>query len=113
MTANRASGSSPPCHDRATSKKSRGRPGSTAKTVIGERSCAFPKLGTVSGTRIERFVQRPAWTGCARSCLTTTSVVDAAGGTQRGPNTDPGLPGETGVSGACGIVYGIDGLKCG
>ena len=34
-------------------------------------------------------------------------------GAQRGPNTDPGLPGETGVSGASGTVYGIDGLKCG
>src|ERR1700686_3096459 len=29
------------------------------------------------------------------------------------PNTDPGLPGETGASGDCGTVYGIDGLKCG
>ena len=34
-------------------------------------------------------------------------------GAQRGPNTDPGLPGETGVSGDSGTVYGIDGLKCG
>jgi hypothetical protein len=34
-------------------------------------------------------------------------------GAQRGPNTDPGLPGETGVSGDCGTVYGIDGLKVG
>jgi len=32
---------------------------------------------------------------------------------QRGPNTDPGLPGDTGVSGDCGTVYGIDELKCG
>src|SRR5580704_7805104 len=32
---------------------------------------------------------------------------------QRGPKTDPGLPGETGVSGDCGTVYGIDGLKVG
>ena len=30
-----------------------------------------------------------------------------------GPNTDPGLPGETGVSGDSGTVYGIDGLKVG
>jgi hypothetical protein len=29
------------------------------------------------------------------------------------PNTDPGLAGETGVSGDSGIVYGIDGLKVG
>jgi hypothetical protein len=29
------------------------------------------------------------------------------------PNTDPGLAGETGVSGDCGIVYGSDGLNVG
>ena len=33
---------------------------------------------------------------------TTAALIDR--GAQRGPNTDPGLPGETGVSGDCGTV---------
>jgi hypothetical protein len=34
-------------------------------------------------------------------------------GFQPFPNTDPGLAGETGVSGEEGTMYGVDGLKTG
>ena len=59
-TDNRASGSSPPLLDRATSKKSRDRPGSTAKTVTSERSCVSPRSGTVLGILIERSARLQA-----------------------------------------------------
>jgi hypothetical protein len=52
----------------------------------------------------------PQWTGEDKVIQLRTSINTGA---QRGPNTDPGLPGETGVSGDCGTMYGIDGLKCG
>lgn len=40
-------------------------------------------------------------------------IVGASGGVAQFPNIDPGLAGETGVSGDWGTVYGPDGLKIG
>jgi hypothetical protein len=77
----------------------------TALRTIAAESAIFLIVNIVFS-----FVISPKW---LRS--TVTKIRGALDGRrfQPFPNTDPGLAGETGVSGDCGTVDGSDGLNVG